>query len=478
MGQRHAAYRERNELGALRYTWAQEKYLRDNRPVVLWRDGNQIGKTTAALVDLIHRCRGTHPFHAIHKPPIRAIILSESWDQMGAAGGFQRKLWDLLPKDEIDPRISYDPGRGITGKPPRIVFVAGPGKGSVISLATFKQGPSRLKGPTVHFILTDEPPPPSVLEELMPRLLRLNGHLRINFTPTLDMPDQRWLRKLVTEGKVHEHNVHLKAANCWPQGAPFPWLHQGRIDEMVAMLPEAVRRMRVEGSWEPVLTGKWLTNFDAAKHVRSDMPPEGATLGIGIDHGTNAGKQAAILFATIGATDLEPYVWFLDEVQSDGMTNPREDAQAILAMLKRNPPESGQKLIWSDIDLWIGDRPTGESRWLIRKSNLELKRHLCALLKIPLGSFPSKPPHRIHTPNKKKYSVESGLHLMNAYAGTFDDDGYPHFVVNPRCKRFIEFCEKFVNDRNDPLKDMGDAGRYIMQLAVGRLPSMHLVRRY
>jgi hypothetical protein len=82
-------------------------------------------------------------------------------------------------------------------------------------------------------------------------------------------------------------------------------------------------------------------------------------------------------------------------------------------------------------------------------------------------------------PNKKRFSVESGLYLMNAYCGTFDDSGHPHFIVHPRCQRFKLFCEQFQGDTHDPLKDIGDAGRYIMQRVVQELPAqMPAKRRY
>lgn len=479
VGRRYADYRAGRQLLALRLTPPQDEYLQDDRPIVLWRDGNQLGKTTGCLVDLIHRCRGTHPYHRTHRPPINALVLSESWEQMGQAGGFQEKLWNLLPKDEIDPKISFDPGRGITGKPPRVVFTAGPGKGSVITLATFRQGAKRVAGSTVHFVLTDEPVPPELHQELLPRLLRYGGQMRINFTPVLDMPDQRWLRELVDKKQVWEHNHWLKEENCWPMGAPFPWLSQDKIEEMTLALPGPVRRMRIEGAWEPLLEGRWITNFSRDVHIRPDLPPEGATLGIGIDHGLNAGKQVAILFAALNTNSLHPYVWFLDEAKSDGMSTPMQDAIQIRDMLKRNG------LIWSDIDIWIGDRPTGESRHLVRKSNEDLARELCAILKIPLSTFPigrARPlpgrSRRIETPNKKRYSVESGLHLMNACAGYIDRDGTPHMVINPRCEGLIAFCETFGGDRQDPTKDAGDAARYILQRALQQLPGSQHRRRY
>ncbi|MCK5089143.1 MAG: terminase family protein, partial [Hyphomicrobiaceae bacterium] len=232
---------QRRRLDYLRFTDWQREYLSDDSPSALLRGGNQIGKTIAKHAEIIHRCRGTHPFKKTHRPPINALVLSESWEQMGQAGGYMEKLWELLPKDEIDPKIRFEPGRGITGKPPRVVFVAGPGKGSVISFGTYRQGASRVAGSTVHFVDLDEPGPESVLHEVMPRLLRHGGHIRIGFTPVLNMPDQSWLRKLVGAGEVREFNPWLKESNCWPRGNPAPWLGQADIDRVSRAWPEAIR---------------------------------------------------------------------------------------------------------------------------------------------------------------------------------------------------------------------------------------------
>ena len=62
--------------------------------------------------------------------------------------------------------------------------------------------------------------------------------------------------------------------------------------------------------------------------------------------------------------------------------------------------------------------------------------------------------------------------------GNFDDDGSSHFNVHPRAERFAEFCEKFAGDRADPLKDVGDCGRYSLELALRNIPVTHLIARY
>lgn len=441
-----------------RPTRPQLDYLSDDRRNVLIRKGNQLGGTTALLLDLIFRCRGIHPYQELrHKPPISAILASESWDQMGMTGSIMEKLWNLLPKDEIDPKIQFEPGRGITGKPPRIVFTSGPGKGSVISFATFRQGAGRLAGATVHYVASSEPPPPGVLAEIVPRLFRHGGVLRLDFTPVPDMPDQTELRSMVAKGVFAEHNPHLIARNCWPIGAPFPWVEDADIAEMVALLPSAEVEMRTKGAWEPVVTDNWLSAWKDALHVRRDSPPEGSKLGVGIDHGANAGKQAAALFS---ATDLEttqPYGWFLDESIGDGRTSTRDDARAIVAMLAR------QGLTWRDVDVWVGDRATAVDRNLLIKSNADLREEL-GIVTGAKENFP-----RIETAIKGAGSVSLGLRKWNGLLALVDQDGTPHLVVSPSCPTIADFCKKWKGWKDDPLKNVGDAARYVLDRMIGKV---------
>lgn len=464
---------QRNRLPWLRFTEAQRLFLEDDAPIALLRGGNQIGKTLSIHTDLIHTARGTHPYQGTPRPPVNIVVLSESWDQMGQAGGFMEKLWNLLPKSEIDPKIRLEKGRGITGKPPRVVFVDGPGKGSTISFGTYKQGAGRVAGATVHRVYMDEPPPESVFSELRMRVLRHGGKVRIGFTPVPNMPDQRWLKLLVDSGEVSEHNPWLREANCWPEGNPAPWLTQAMIDGVLATVPAAHRRMREEGAWEPVLEGRWLNNFDRERHVNPSSPPPKAKLGVGVDHGANAGKQAAALSSVLDPRGLRPYVWVVDEHLGEGITSTPQDAAAILAMIRGDHLVRPRRWTWVHIDTWIGDRPTGEHRYLVRKSNAMLRKHLAYQAGVPLQSFP-----RLATPQKWHGSVEHGLHLINTLMGDFDEDGTPHFNIHPRCERFIDFCENFAGNPKDPLKDIGDAVRYTLERMIGDLPAMHLLAIY
>ena len=51
-------------------------------------------------------------------------------------------------------------------------------------------------------------------------------------------------------------------------------------------------------------------------------------------------------------------------------------------------------------------------------------------------------------------------------------------TIDPAAERFAKFAELFAGDRHDPLKDVGDAGRYAIERAIKSLPATQLVARY
>jgi phage terminase large subunit-like protein len=427
-----------NPLKSVRLNLVQKTVAQDRRPRVLWRDGNQfLGKSFYLAWEILHRLRGTHPYKPTHRPPIRALVVSFSLEQMMP---LMQKIWDLCPKNELAEKCGFDPGRGITGKPPRLVFESGPGKGSVLTFATYKQGAKRVAGGTFHVVALDEPPTEMVYGEVVPRVARLNGDIIITMTPTPDMPDVSWLRKLVEEGQVGEHNFGVKAEHCLFEGARAPYATREQIDSFAASLLPHERAMRVDGAWEPLVTGRWLTTFTRDTCVVDARPPKGWTLAVGIDHGAAAGKQATMLIAVSPDRD-EVYFW--DEVQSDGYTTPDQDAHAVLDMLKRNG------VGYDDVDEWLGDRPTGENKFTVAKSNADLMREMARILRRGVVTM-----KRIRVPSKKAGSVAHGLRLMRGLFGS------GRAKVNSRCVRFIIACERFAGDSRDPVKDILDAGRY------------------
>lgn len=471
-----------NPLDWLCLTEAQAEMLADVSPEALWCDGNQVGKSLEQAVDILDTARGTHVFQENRQVPVEIVVVSVSFEQMEP---LMAKIWELVPKDEIDlDSVGFVKGRGITGKPPRIELVSGPGKGSVIKFATYAQGSKRIAGITADMVCLDEPPTEDMYGEVRPRLLRKRGKLRVTMTPTPGMPEQSWYKRRVEKGEVSFHNHGLSEASVTPKvwrnssvGAwvdnnltaarawPRPFLTQAEIDTYEEGLPEIERGMRMNGDWDPGVVGHWLPSFHEPTHVRRVEMRDlaGWYLAVGLDHGTQDGKQAAMLVAIQDRGKARPKVRWLAETvavdeNGDGyMTRPEDDARNIVRML------ASRGLTWEHVDLWVGDVPAGSLKHEVKKSNRLVRQEMALYLDIPVGRIPA-----FSTPKKGHFSMTYGVAFLNTLFGRYDDDGTPHALVDPRCKHFIQFCKKFDGDKFHPTKDVGDAGRYPVERAVAR----------
>lgn len=367
----------------------------------------------------------------------------------------QKKIWELAPPGEVDPGNAFRPGFGITGNPPRVVFVDGPGKGSVIHIATYKQGSQRIAGATLHFVVMDEPPPEAMYAEIVPRVKHHRGQIRIGMTPTPDMPDQSWLRELVDAGQISEHNFGISADACWPEGALFPWTTPEEVATFEASLIEEQREMRMRGAWDPVVTGRWLSSFLPSANVSAERPPESAFYGLGIDHGTAVGKQAAVLIGVAARHSERPRVWYMGEYTTDEASTPEDDALGILEMLE------ACEVPFDAVDLIVGDIDARSKRDDATKSNKLVRRELARALERPTRDVQYIAPVK-----KFAGSVAYGLRLMNTLFARRDDDGRPSALIHPRCAKLIRAAQQFAGDSHDPLKDVLDAGRYITEMSL------------
>lgn len=465
--------------GACWSPW-QRRFLADVSAFRLARACNQVGKTEVTASDLVMEILGTNPYRPRRfSGPINSVLAGESIEQLSQAGGPLEKLWSKIPQGMIDPAITFERGRGLRGtKTPVIPFVYGPGAGSVIQIRTYKQSAQSYAGMTIHDARGDEPMPERIYGELRPRLLRHNGALTLTFTPTLNMPDQTWLRKLTEAGQVSEHHVTMRPENAWPEGYAAPFLTQAMIDDFVAGLPEVERAMRVEASWDPVVSDRYLTNFSLSNvrsfswHDVTAVSPD-ALIVVGIDHGLKPGKQAAVLVAVAHADTDTPRIWFVDEATEKGeITSTERDAANILAMLAR------RGLKYEHVDEWVGDRSTGDGRWMHAKTNAALKSYFAKL-----ASIDGKPKW-IHTPHKYSGSEWDGLNTINSALGRRHpspgdpDSDMPGCVVHPRCERLIAAMQRYRGDKRDPLKDVMDAARYAVERATGNRKVTTLRARY
>lgn len=439
------ALAKRRRLDFIGWTPPQAAFLRDPSKTKLLRTGNQLGKTTAGLSEMIYRCRGDHPFLDVPPPPITAWALAASWPQ---SLSLQHKLNELLDPDELDPRTrTFDPKHGFGANGPVVLFK----NGSIIRIRTTQQAGLDLSGATIHFALFDEPPwSQRVFSEVDKRRLRTNGTLAVTLTP-INRPCG-FLREMAEAGGLSDHHYRLEPENLIPEGHTEPLtltdgtpMDAAWIESVLASTLPHELPVVCHGEWEVRTMSRYFAAFSDVEHVSDELPRGRCEVVLGIDHGDGANfSQCAILAAVSSLTGA---IWVLDEYVSTESTTTRQDAEAILEMLARNG------LTWRDLDQAHGDRSwTGRKSTHARKSNALLTDALSDLL----GSEPAP---RIRTVKRGhgrgRGSVAHGGRFLHA-AMVRDQ-----FYVHPRCERLIQCLNKW-SFQDDEWKHGIDGLRYAL----------------
>lgn len=422
---------------------------------IVWRAANQVGKSRGTVRKALNFIRRAGAYQDRRPGPVKVLVVSVSREQMIP---LHEKFWELLPKDEIAADVDFTPGFGFRGKPPRVEFVRGPGKGSLIQFATYKQGSQRTAGGTYDVVVCDEPLPERMYGEIQPRVLHGDpGEIWISMTVTPDAPPQDYLRKKVEKGEVGELHTELSLDAVTLADGSGSLLTQAQIDVYVKDLLDVEKEMRAKGGWEPVYGDRFLQSWGPACLSAGRVhPPRGAVLAVGIDHGAGIGKQAATLLAIDQPGEGTPRVWVLEETVSEGYTAPEHDADAILAMLSR------RGFTYDDVDWWVGDRATGLNKWDVRKSNKALVRAFSGRLRRPTEQL-----KLIWVPYKWSGSVSYGFRLVNAIMSRRDDSGRSHWIVDSQaCPKFAEAAQLWRGSPNDKRKDILDSARYPVEKLV------------
>lgn len=445
-------------------TRQQRRWIEMKGRRILWRAPNQVGKSRALAKKMIHFVRASGPYRDRTPGPKKILVMSFSKEQMEP---LHEKIWELLPKDEIGPGVEFEPGFGFRGKPPRIKFTSGPGRGSVIIFATYKQGSRRAAGGTFDVVVLDEPVEERIWGEIQPRVLHGDpGEIWITFTPTPDSPPLEYLRKMVEAGSVVEMPTMALSVDVMTLEDGRALLTQTQIDDFVASLLEVEKDMRLRGGWEIVSTERALDNWGPHcvgtwRSITGVVPP-GAVLAVGMDHGAGTGKQAAALVAITEQHSTAPRVWLLAEHVSEGYTTPDMDAAAILDMI------ASVGLSYEDIDVWVGDRASGTNKHDVRKTNRDIRHQMARILKrrSDLLKF-------IETPHKFDGSIVSGVRTLNAMMGRRNDLihagdklGAAHFQASSSCHHFAAAAAKWKWNPKDREKDILDAVRYPVEKVV------------
>lgn len=461
---RSADRNRRLRIGYESNTPQQRRWIEMRGRRILWRGPNQVGKSRALAKKMIHFVRATGPYVDRAPGPKKILVMSFSKEQMEP---LHEKIWELLPKDEIGPGVEFEPGFGFRGKPPRIKFTSGPGKGSVIIFATYKQGSRRAAGGTFDIVILDEPVEERIWGEIQPRVLHGDpGEIWVTFTPTPDSPPLEYLRRLVEAGSVVEMPTMALSVDLMTLEDGRALLTQEQIDDFTGSLLELEKDMRLRGGWEIISGERVLDNWGPHcvgtwRGITGVVPP-GSVLAVGMDHGAGSGKQASALVAIADQHGTRPRVWLLAEHVSEGFTTPDMDAAAVLDMI------SSVGLSYDDIDVWVGDRASGMNKYDVRKTNKDIRHQMARILKRD-----SKDLKFIDVPHKFDGSVASGIRTLNAMMGRRDDLvssgdrlGTPHFLVSSACPRFAAAAAKWRGSPKDNLKDILDAVRYPVEKVV------------
>ena len=211
--------------------------------------------------------------------------------------------------------------------------------GAICQLRSCEDTPNSHAGDEFDIVWGDEPLTKAHFSENLARVVSRNGQFIATFT-AVNRPVS-WFRKL----------VEVDQPDRWKQYVvPFraehvPWYTPEMVEAHLAAMRSSMWtwQQRVEASWEGMSEGRLFACF-TEENVVKRPPTEDVSIGIGIDHGTVAGHQVAVLVAYRGTT-----VWVVDEYVSEWSTSPDQDAGAILDMLRRNGlgPE--------DVNVAVGD---------------------------------------------------------------------------------------------------------------------------
>lgn len=423
---------------------------------VMW-GANGIGKSRG-LAELATRAiEGA--LHWQRPGPQTVILAGNTWSQLGST---IRYMMTGRLQGYLKEGVRYEAG-GMKGQRLQVFdIVAGPGKGGELRLGTFKA--SNLAGPRANCVITDEPLPENVYNELWPRLLGRDGRMYQGFTPTLGTAHKvDYLWSLVDDeqrpwaGQLH---IPLSLDAVTPRGGlvEIPWMTVEELRQFEAGLSRVEADMRMGRSRTPKQDSAY---FSAWRGELVQAKPldqlAGWRLGVGIDHGSKPGSQRVIVVAC-GGRGLYSCIHVLAEWSGQGRTNTRDDAKAIINLLESH----GFRL--EDVDHWIGDRAHHGDKRGGKKSNTRLKAAIAEALghdtqrrgwseKLP------KPLRFMRTPRKFDQSVWEGAEILHR----LQVSDPPRFTVDPGCSDLIRDLNEWNGSTSatNPFKHGIDALRYI-----------------
>ena len=448
-------YYEHHMIDTWRLTAPQQRFVDDDRFLVVFWGGNGVGKSMALAYDLTLYLQGRHPRQDI-LPPVKVGLFGETWQQIFT---IMEYVWAFSVKRLFSSKLRLEGGQSKGQKYAIFDIVAGPGQGGRLQCGTYSAGAKRLAGPRYHRVYGDEPMPQDIWGEIWPRLLGRGGKARIGFTPTLGTAHKvDYLWQLIDDPEAPwagEIQVPLSLDAVTPRGGLFevPWITQSELDRYEAGLLGPERECRMGRSRVPIMGDRFFTAW-CSLLVTVEVATQWMPGGCGSDHGSLPGAQCAVLIAC-AASGSTSRVWVLDEYVGDGRTRTDDDAAGILEMLDRND------LRIQDIDMWIGDRAHKGDKYGGYKSNRRLQAAIARAMGIDSTArnwrrHLPRALQRMFVPRKYDRSVWDGCEVLHRM---MVDQRMT--VITGRAPLLREAIAEWQGAFLDPAKDKIDGLRYI-----------------
>ena len=441
----------------LQHTRPQLEMLTADEQTALFWGAVRTGKSTVLAEDCARYLRGDHP-RQMHTGATVQLHAGRSWSQMTDQ---VRTLWEFLDPRDFKARLDLSEGSVKGQRMPVLTAIRGGRAGSQIRLGTYEMGALSVQGWTIHRAQLDEPPPQLYYTEVRSRVITTGGRVRIGFCPTsahmgVRGTDLDYVWKLADSGEIRLIHAPLTVENVTPCEGLIraPLMTAEAIEAFAREIPARDRSMRMGLSRHPDQEGRFFDAWSNELIVDRGVPP-GFSLGVGIDHGSQPGRQRATLVATQG-TGARAQVPALRHYRSQGRSDDDADAAGILQMIT----ETGHDL--SDIDFWIGDRAHGGDHLGGKKSNYRLMRALARAVgiddsaKLWRDRLPA-PLRRMWTPTKYDGSVWDDVEVLHRLMVG------KRLTLDPSCGGADSLAGDFAkwNGRYiDPHKDGIDSCRY------------------
>lgn len=438
-----------------RWTVPQVEYLSRASRRKMLRTGNRFGKSKVALGDVVYRARKAHPYRPDwnrRRGALHQAIVGVSWDQLIP---HMRTFKGMLGRDELASAPNFSFRKGWGKDSPCLVWP----DGSSVTWKTTGQDELAQAGAEYDHALIDEPCESETYREFDRRVSSRAGDLSIVLTPINAPAPLDWLEELAAEGIVDDMHYRLEERHLrFADTGELRRLPDGTVMDTVwieAQEREVLARWRdiiLHGEWNEVDTeGVFARSFSPEAHVAAFRLDGKEVLVLGLDHGTKAFTETAVLLA-VDERGEYPAVYILDLYEAPENTPPEKDAEAIVAMLGHHG------LRWRDLARATGDIAHHGGRGKLgRKSNAELSYELAKVLGLRRHEALAPPIWTAKTGQgaAPRDSVRRGLEWMHR---AMIRPG--HFTIHPRCVSLIEAIPRFRGGSEDPYGHLVDAVRY------------------